>query len=148
MPNYGSLSSAEVYFTERLFSDAWFNATIAERQAALVQATRIIDTLNFVSEKSDITQDLQFPRFGDTEVPIDIEMACYEEAINLLDGADPERNLASLGVTSDAFSGVRTSFDSSYTPPHILCGLTSQMAYNFLVPYIRQTGSVRLSRKS
>lgn len=145
---YGSLENAELYMAGRLMTAAWGQATVTQREAALTQSTRTIDLLNFAGSKTNSGQELQFPRDDDTVVPTEIEYACYEEALSLLDGNNPEILMQSLTVTSDAFSGVRATYNSDFAPPHILCGLTSAIAFNYLRPYIRLPGGVRISRGS
>ena len=49
------------------------------------------------------SQELEFPRGADTEVPEAIRRACYEIAHTLLDGKDPELELENLGIVSQGY---------------------------------------------
>src|SRR3972149_1118119 len=90
MTAYLSESAASDYFANRLNTGAWDDADPADQLKALLMATDAIDRLNFLSEKADDTQEHQFPRLGDIVVPQDIQEACAELALRLLDGVDPE----------------------------------------------------------
>jgi hypothetical protein len=143
---YGSLSRANIYFDDRLNSEVWENSIAASRHKSLIMATRIIDRLNFEGQKFDEEQPLQFPRGNETTVPLDIEYAAYEIAIILLDGFDLEQELNNANVTSDAFSGVRTTYSDSSYREHIIAGIPSVIAWNYLKPYLRDPRQVNLSR--
>ena len=56
----------------------WEDATDEEKKAALIEATRIMERLNWAGSKADEDQDLQFPRGDDTTVPDDIQHACVD----------------------------------------------------------------------
>ena len=62
-PQYLSVTTADQYFYQRLNSDAWLNASEADKNASLVQSTRAIDLLNFVGVKCHPDQILEFPRW-------------------------------------------------------------------------------------
>lgn len=154
---YGSVSEADTYFATRLYSDAWEDASTEDKTKALATATRHIDRLNFAGYKhtvwavldanacadeddiaaAEVAQALQFPRGSDTEVPEDIEIACYEIAIALLDGVDPEMEAESLGVISQGFASVRTTYDRSWAQNHIQAGIASAAAWRYLKPFLR-----------
>ena len=56
--------SANAYFEDRLDTDAWNDATDAEKSAALVTATRILEatTVQFFGDAADTEQTLSWPR--------------------------------------------------------------------------------------
>ena len=87
---YNTIAQAETYFEGRLNADAWDNASDTKRTKGLTQASRILDQLNYLGRKYDVTQDAQFPRDSDTVVPDQIRYAECELALVLLDGVDPE----------------------------------------------------------
>ena len=62
--SYVTRAEANTYFTDRLNSDTWTNATDTEKDSALIQATQIIDQKDFLGYKSVSTQTLKFPRIG------------------------------------------------------------------------------------
>jgi len=148
MDYYGTIVKAETYFGERLNTQAWDTAIISDREKALKMATRTIDRLNFAGEKYDSIQESQFPRGLDLTVPVDIECACYEIALALLDGIDMEQEALGLGIVSDAFSGVRTTYDDAMFHDHLRAGIPSIIAWDYLKPYLNDPRQIILSRVS
>ena len=162
--HYGTLSEAHSYFSLRLHEKAWSQANPDDRPKALWAATRIIDTLGFKGEKhavvelgecptedaireANLSQELEFPRGTDTEVPKDIRLACYEIAYSLLDGRDPETELEALGITSTGYSSVRTTYNRSQVPiEHLINGIPNPTAWRLIRPYLRDGESIKLSR--
>lgn len=62
---YVSLADAESYFESRLHKDAWDNAETADKNAALVWATRLLDSqMDWVGNVVTTTQALRWPRSG------------------------------------------------------------------------------------
>jgi hypothetical protein len=51
---YGSVGDAATYFSTRLHSDAWDDATSQQQFAALLTARRLIDNLNFKGDKNAV----------------------------------------------------------------------------------------------
>lgn len=101
---YGTLVDAMEYFSNRLHSESWDQASAVDKRKALVGATAIIDTLNYKGYKAPVhtvvkaaedvnktpdpadireaeaSQDREFPRGTDTDVPNQIIRAAYEIA--------------------------------------------------------------------
>lgn len=166
---YGSVAEADDYFEMRLHEYAW-TATVAEdRPKALWAATVIMDSLSFKGSKhtvyellqsnpsaseediraAEAAQALEFPRGADTEVPEDIRSACYEIAYSLVDGKDPDLELENLGIVSQGFGSVRTTYNRSQIPiEHIINGVTSPQAWRLLKPFLRDDEAIKLSRVS
>ena len=143
---YGSVSEADSYFDNRLNSRAWDDAVYKDKQRSLIMATKAIDKLNFAGDMADSTQTLQFPRNDDTEVPEEIEFACYEIAIKLLEGVDTEQEAQTIGVMSESYSSVRTTYDGDYVNDHIRAGIPSIEAWGYLKPFLRDPKQLRVSR--
>lgn len=143
---YGSLDDANKYFDSRLQSDAWTSANFADRRKALIMATRAIDRLNFSGKKSYEEQKHQFPRGKDVNVPSEIKIATYEEAIKLLDGVDPEMEQANLSAVSQGISTVRATYDRAVIPENVKAGIVSYQAWNCLLPFLRDPDELTLSR--
>lgn len=167
--HYGTLVEANEYFENRLHERAWSSAAPQDRPKALLAATRIIDTLNFKGRKHSVhvllcddpdastdeiyqqeaAQPLEFPRGKDTETPEAIRLACYEIAYSLLDGKDPEIELENLGVSSQGYESVRTTFNRSMVPiEHLVNGVPNAMAWRLIRPFLRDEDAVKLSRIS
>jgi hypothetical protein len=131
---------------ERLNVSAWDNASDTDRTRAILQATNIIDQLNYIGEMTDSTQEHQFPRGGDSDIPEDIKKACAHITLALLDGIDPETELEALSMVSASYSNVRSTYDRSRPPSHILAGVPSVTAWRYILPFIRQPEAARISR--
>ena len=166
---YGSLAEANEYFGLRLHERAWSNASVDDRNKSLWASTVIIDALNYKGNKSTVytllvatpnasdeeiraaeaAQDLEFPRGADTEVPEAIRRASYEIAYSLLDGKDPELELEALGIISQSYAAVRTSYSRNQVPiQHIINGIPSSQAWRWLRPFLREDDAIVLARVS
>lgn len=143
---YATRSQAQQYFDGRLNTQSWDSASPTDQQKALVQATTLIEQLNFAGERTVTTQALQFPRSGDTTVPQAILNACAEVALALLDGIDPNREARNAGASLQAFAGVRTQRATDYIQEWILAGIPSPVAWNFLRPFLNDPQAIILSR--
>lgn len=164
---YATVVEAQAYFDGRLNENAWTDASPQDRTKSLLAATRIIDRLNFKGCKKTVydlvtanaeatqeeinaasaSQELQFPRDTDTEIPIEIKYACYEIAYALLDGIDPDLELENLAIISHGYASVRTTYSRSHNPPeHLNAGVPSATAWRFLRPFLREPGGITLSR--
>lgn len=143
---YGDRERADRYFDNRLRSEPWRRSTMDEKDAALAEATRLIDRFNFAGCKASNEQGLQFPRDDDTEVPLPIELACYEVAIKLVDGYDPDIEADVLAASGQGFSVVRTTYNRDYIPDHLRAGIPSIVAWEHLKPYLRDPFNLSFSR--
>lgn len=148
LDSYGSIQAANIYFDNRLRSQPWKEATMAERKMAMGEATELIDRLNFAGKKHDFNQLRQFPRGADLVVPKDIEKACYEIALKLLDGYDPEMEVANLASGGQGFSTVRTTYDRTFVLPHLRAGIPSSKAWELLKPYLSDPHLLRIRREN
>jgi hypothetical protein len=166
---YGNLLEADEYFDLRLRERAWSAADPADRPRALWAASVIIDAMNYKGSKSTVytllegspnasdeeireaeaAQGLEFPRGADTVVPEAIRRATYEIAHELLDGKDPELELETLGIVSQGYASVRTSYSRNQVPiEHIINGIPSSQAWRWLRPFLREDDALVLARIS
>jgi hypothetical protein len=136
------------YFKTRVDSTAFDNATATERAAARVEATRIINSLNYMGIKTSSSQSNEFPRNDDTSVPEGIKTACHEIVFAILDGVDVEIEYDNLGMISQGYANVRTTYDQERIPEHILAGVPSVTAWRYLKPYLVDPNNLKLSRVS
>lgn len=143
---YGSLERANIYFDNRLRAEPWKRSSIGDRKAAMLEATELIDRLNFVSSKSLETQLHQFPRNADLTVPSEIEKACYEIALKLLDGYDPDMEVDNLAAESQGFSTVRETYNRTFALDHMRAGIPSAKAWEYLKPYLAEYRSIKICR--
>lgn len=157
---YGSLSSGDLFFANRLNVRKWTNASNADKIKALTMATQIVDRLNFAGSKANTGQVLQFPRkntytnpvtltvteTSDVNVPSDIKAATYLIAYKLLDGYDPDTQAQMLAVEMSKYQSVQTYYQRDYIPEFMQAGIPSSEAWNYLRPYLRDPREIELSR--
>ena len=99
--------------------------------------------------EAELAQVLEFPRGADVLVPEAIRKASYELAHTLLDGKDPEMELENLGIVSQGYASVRTTYSRTHVPvEHIVNGVPSAAAWRWLQPFLRDDDAIRLSRVS
>lgn len=147
MSSYLTVAAAQTYFDERLGTEPWDNATVANQTKALAQATKIIDRLNFLGEKTVSTQDNQFPRNADTTVPQPVLDATAEIALALLDGVDPQLEYENLRFTSQAYANIKSAYSENLSV-HYLAGVPSFVAWTLLQPFLRDPFQLDLKRQS
>ena len=166
---YATIQEAQAYFDCKLHEVAWSAANPLEREPALIEATRIIDSLNFKGKKAvvyayclanpkatdaeiraqAVTQELEFPRGADTTVPDRIKWACFEIAYALLDGVDPQYELENMSMNDHGIGSVRASFNRSQVPQeHFMNGVPSATAWKYLKPFLRDDKGLRMDRIS
>lgn len=168
---YGTVDDATSYFADRLYS-TWADAATDDQPKALLAATRIIDSLCFKGQKhavwqawqvchwpyrptaeaireASLSQPLEFPRDSDTIPPEDILHACYEIAMALLDGRDPEQELLSLAVSQQTYGPVQLTYSrDSEQFEHLRNGVPSLAAWRLLRPYLGSVNEFRVNRIS
>ena len=107
--SYAAVADGDAYFEGHLYATAWTAATSGTKAAALVMATRLVDTqVQFNGYRAHETQALQWPR---ERCP------------------DPDRNL----VTSSLQSPVLSSFvPSDEVPAGVACAVC-EMARELLI---------------
>lgn len=149
MSLYITLADADTYFaTQRLFADAWEEASDARKTLALQMATNLMEQLAYSGDKTDEDQEQQFPRGGDTTIPTDIQNACAENAYSLLDGVDVEYEYENLRRVSQGFANVRSSNDTGILPEHKLAGIPSYIAWRLMVPFLRDKSAISIMKVS
>jgi len=146
MASYGTYADGDTYFATRLWVSAWTGATDANKTIALAEATTRIDQLRFYGEKTDDDQDNEFPR-DDDDTPDEIAYACFEIAMELLDGRNPDLEFENLSIKTYRFDKVSTE-RSEAMPEHILAGIPSVVAWRYLKPYLASNRTLRISRVS
>lgn len=92
---YVSIDTAGTYFSERLHASTWVSASLENRKAALIWATRILDySVDWVGKLKASTQALRWPRTGvytkdsvavsTTSIPVFVVYATCELAVQLV----------------------------------------------------------------
>jgi len=98
-------------------------------------------------QAASLTQPLEFPRGKDTDVPDTIVCACFEIAHSLLDGKNPEIELENLGVVSQGYASVRTTYSRSHVPiEHLINYVPNALAWRWLKPFLRDEDAIILTR--
>lgn len=143
---YLERAEAEQFFANRLNADGWERATNSDKDKALAMATADIDRLNFLGQKTDPSQELQFPRGGDSEIPKDIKDACCMIANKYLEGIDPELEYENLRLVSQGYSSVRSTYSPNALPKHLIHGIVSAEAWRILLPYLRDGMGITVNR--
>lgn len=92
--SYLTRAAADSYFADRLYSSNWTGASDADKDLALVTATRRIDQENFRGAKVTTTQALKWPRYdtydadgityASAAIPQPVKDAACEMALELL----------------------------------------------------------------
>jgi len=96
---------------------------------------------------ADATQALEFPRGKDIVVPSEIEWACYEIALALIEGFDSEDAAEKLNVIRQAYSAVRTTYAAgSAASEYLVYGIPTARVWRWLKPYLTDSRLVRISR--
>lgn len=147
--HYGTVEKGDDYFNQQIGGLEWLTATYADKRKALVEATRLIDNLNYICTKLVATQRLEFPRDFQETVPEAIEQAAYEIARKLLDGFDVDAVIRDMGVKRRKYSSVETEYaERAGIPENILALIPSVKAWYLLKPYLYDGQSVSLQRIS
>lgn len=163
---YLTPTEAQAFFDLRLNADAWTNATEQQQTAALFQATKIIDRLQYTGVRwtdyetsvlglSVTSQSLEFPRAtiqlvhladNPPTTPEDVLIACCLIALALLDGVDPEIEMQNIGTVSQGFASLRETYDSVVIREAFRAGVPSVEAWNYLVPYLKDPRELSFRR--
>ena len=148
MSSYLTNSEADEYFESRPYSSEWDTINEDEKTKLLAQATRLMERLNYVGNKADVEQELEFPRGDDTEIPSAIKDACSEIAYAILSGRDIEKEHELLGAQGLSNEVGRLSFSVETINLARLHSIPSILAWNFIRPYLRDGSVITLSRVS
>lgn len=144
--SYGSIQQADRYFANKLSAEMWFESDARRKQAALAEATELINNLKYSGTKTVATQLYEFPRNSETIVPRDIEIACYEIALKLLQDIDIDIEIQNFNSTLQTYGGARTTYTREFLPDHLLAGIPSFKAWGLLKPYLDDPNTITLSR--
>lgn len=148
---YVDMPTAQAYFdATSLNSGPWDAAPATDRLKALVQATMRINNLQFKGRKPRFQLN-EWPRIGiglhSTHVPLEIQYACCEIALMLLDGWDENIEEDGLGDISQAYATIRRTSDTSVRRDHIKAGIPSVTAWKMLLPFLVDPYAVVIRRE-
>ena len=145
---YLDVPEADQFFAERLKSDGWDNASAADKTASLKMATRLLNDLHYIGQKTDEEQDNEWPRDANP-IPFQIKQATAEVALALLNGFDPDTlEQQSQGKTSESTGDASVSYGAdglrALTKRNL--GLPSPSAARLIRPFIIDRREFRLDR--
>jgi len=143
---YVGLAESNAFFATKINHVPWDEASDDAKTRALYEATRLIDRLNYSGQKNDAEQVLEFPRNGDTTIPIDIKNACCEIAFALVDGVDVEIEAQNLTQDQVGFGMARTRHDRSWVLEAMAHNIPSVVAWSYLKPYLRDRSELKFIR--
>jgi hypothetical protein len=129
--SFVTLDEAEAYMAARLNASAWSNASEADKNIALVEATRELTVLAWVGERVTDSQALSWPRefavnpdasfgtgtqyYADTLIPQRVKDATSELAFQFLNLGTTD--LAALDTTSNIARKVVDVLETDYIEP-------------------------------
>ena len=130
--SYVNLTEVNEYFSNRLHADAWAEASDVDKDKALAMATKAINRQPLKGRKTDTAQTLAFPRYPDAEIPKEVQEACCEEALAILEsGNSQRRKLQREGVQSFMLGNMSETY-----APGTGRGLLSHEAKELLKPWL------------
>ncbi len=106
--SFVTLEEAELYFQERFDSKKWFELAESDKEKVLITASKKINKADYIGQKIDKSQPMEFPRNFD--MPQDIKDAVCEEALTMAVMNDSvhyrnqQNNIKSLGLGSGSIS--------------------------------------------
>jgi len=157
---YANAADGDAYHEGHLYATAWSGALLASKEAALVFATRLIDSqFQFGGTKANATQALQWPRedcrdpdaddwnggtVASHVVPKAVADATCEMARELL-VADRTAAPPGEGLKYQNVGPNQTGYDKSDTPP-VISHVAQAMLAKFGALVKSRSGAVRLTR--
>ena len=137
LDSYITLSEAD----ELLRGDALydkFTALTQEQQEKLLRAAAMrIDALPLLGHKKDPSQNMEFPRSYQNEVPYQVKAAQAAEAVSVLDSdAENRISMQEQGITSVTLGKVSESYGNGGRSLAVQKGLHSSAAFILLRKYI------------
>ncbi len=148
---YADRTYGNAYFLQRVGSEDWTGATDADKDAALAEATRLMDLLPLVGNKQDNAQVREFPRDVDdgTEVDTEVVNACCEVALALLQGNTLDQLSESVGLTAEGTGDASASYAGERGAMALVddsFGLPSPTAARQLAPWIEDPREIDITR--
>jgi len=118
--SYATVLEADNYLASRVGSDAWTALADADKEIYLVSALYILDDrFDFVGIKTEVTQALQWPRYGlddyaDNVIPFKIKRAQIEIALKVITSGFLE---AQTSLDSIKVGPINIDFDENSPDP-------------------------------
>jgi len=156
---YGTVAEGDFYHIPRMHSWDWTNATTYDKVRSLYSAKNLMDKFNYIGDKVDEAQGLEFPRTrtlydgtvceigGTSGIPMNIKTAAYLIGEALLGGRDPEADFEAQNVKVETFGPVRTEFATDKGPmQHIANMIPSPAAWALIRPFLKISTSFSVKK--
>lgn len=136
--SYCDVASADLYHDNRLHNDEWDNAGNQDKESALIQATSMLDDLDWSgSVDLDSDQALRFPRINLTDkdgrtldgIPKFLVSATCELALSLLRSEDVSPEAATKRIKV-------ATIEMEYFEASVSVGTLPENVHNIVVPYL------------
>lgn len=142
LPSYITPEEATEYILAMLPTDnparqKWEGSTDADKKVYLANATTRIDTMRYKGKKATADQVLAFPRYGQTEVPEAVKMACALEAASTtlsLSQTSSREALQAAGVSSVSVGNASETYGGEKVTA--LGAFSSRLAQSLLRKYM------------
>ena len=148
--SYVSVADADAYHDYRLHNSEWATATTADKQNALVMATRYLEPFKWLGTKATTTQALRWPREGvydldgtlydDTAIPAPLINATAELAWEFIK-QDRLVDSDNDGLKSVKAGPVEVEFDSrtkpTTSPKYVLTMLAGLLEAGFNPRFVK-----------
>jgi len=137
--SYVTVVEASSYFATRMDADEWSTATDEQKDQALVTGTQLIDERHWIGSAVSSSQALAWPRknaiyydpklgqqisIADTEVPSQVKIAVYEQALHLLQNEDllaqKTQTFESISIGSISLSDTNNDVTKTSITPSIV----------------------------
>ncbi|MDB4378625.1 hypothetical protein N9Z41_02525 [bacterium] len=137
--SYVTIAEADAYFETRIDSAEWESANDDIKEQALVTATQLIDNRPWIGAAVSSSQALAWPRkeaiyydprmgqditVAENEVPSQVKMAVYEQALHLLQNEDllaqKTQTFESISVGSISVSDANNDVTKTSITPSII----------------------------
>lgn len=141
---YNTNSELDTYYITRLNTTEWDTANDDDKLAANTMAGKRIDMLSFIGTRTATTQEHEFPRNDETEIPTVIKEAHAEIVLKFLQGYDPEESFDEVVAKKRVFSGVSTTYNTDVPRPWLVTGIMSKTAWDLMLPWLSDSLSVRI----
>lgn len=107
---FASLDYAENYASAVFGATSWSDATDANKNLALVTATRTMNRQNWIGEKADSDNELEWPRsniegVADDAIPDKLKEATVELAISILAGSTVQTSITTENLSKRLKAG-------------------------------------------
>lgn len=143
---YISISDADAYFEKKFNYQLWAGSNFTTKTRALSEASLLLDNFNYSGTKTEESQEHEFPRNSETEIPEKMQWACAEIAYSILGGYNVDEAIAQLSVVSQGFASVRATYARDRVPEHLRYGIPSILAWGYIRPYLQPADTIKVNK--